>query len=72
MIVKKFLYIKHKFVKNTNMSIQHIYIRAYGPTVSGRNRGTPEIWTGYWSKHHDDDANYGADDDDDNYDDDDD
>jgi hypothetical protein len=24
------------------MSIQHIYIRAYGPTVSGRNRGTPD------------------------------
>jgi hypothetical protein len=27
------------------MSIQHMYIRAYGPAVSGRDRGIPELWT---------------------------
>jgi hypothetical protein len=35
-----------KFLKNTNMSIQHMYIRAYGPAVSGRDRGIPELQTG--------------------------
>ena len=44
------------------MSIQHTYISDYGPTVSGRNRGTLELRTGHWSKHHDDDADDDADD----------
>jgi hypothetical protein len=44
-MVNRGIYIKHEFVKNTNMSIQNIYIRAYGPTVSGRNRATPELRT---------------------------
>jgi hypothetical protein len=37
---------KHKFVKNTNMPIKYMYIRAYGPVVSGRDKGIPELWTG--------------------------
>jgi hypothetical protein len=40
------LYVKHKFVKNTNMSIQHMYIKTYGPAVSGRDRGIPELRSG--------------------------
>jgi hypothetical protein len=41
-VYHNFVYIKHKFVKNTNMSIQHLYIRAYGPTVSSRDKGIPQ------------------------------
>jgi hypothetical protein len=28
------------------MSIQHMYTRAYGPTVSGRDRGIPKLLNG--------------------------